>query len=131
MDTYRQNAVLTASPLQLVILLYDGAIRFLYAAQEAMKRGDLYEKNANLQKAQGIVSELSAGVDLEKGGELANNLLGLYTYCFNEIVEANLSDKLVNVDRCIAVLTQLRESWNELEAQARQALPEEDLPFAS
>lgn len=130
-ESYRQNAVLTASPLQLVILLYDGALRFLYAAKEAMLRKDLYEQNANLQKAQSIVSELSAGVDQQQGGELAENLLGLYTYCYNEIVEANLGDKLENVERCIAVLSQLRESWSELETKQRQGQTSEDLPLAS
>ncbi|MBL8059486.1 MAG: flagellar export chaperone FliS [Chthonomonas sp.] len=129
-DTYRQNSVLTASPLQLVILLYDGALRFLHAAKEAMLRKDLYEQNANLQKAQSIVSELSAGVNVSQGGELAENLLGLYSYCFNEIVDANLNDKVENVDRCISVLNQLRESWIELEKQQRQG-PSEDLPLAS
>lgn len=95
-----------------------------------MLRKDLYEQNASLQKAQSVITELSAGVDLTKGGELAENLLGLYTYCFNEIVEANLGDKVENIDRCITVLSQLRESWTELEKQQRQG-PQEDLPVAS
>lgn len=130
-DTYRQNSVLTASPLQLVIMLYDGALRFLHAAKEAMARKDLYEQNANLQKAQSILTELSAGVDTTKGGELAENLLGLYSYCFNEIVEANLVDKVENIDRCIAVLSQLRESWSELESKQRAGTSTEDMPLAS
>lgn len=100
-------------------MLYDGAIRYLQLAKDAMDRKDLYEQNSNLQKAQKIVTELSACLDLKRGGTVAENLFGLYTYCFNEIVEANLTEKSDNIDHCIAVFSQLRESWIELERQQR------------
>ncbi len=109
-------------------MLYDGAIRFLQTAKDAMERQDLFVQNANLQKAQKIVTELSASLDMKKGGPVAENLFGLYTYCFNEIVEANLLDRVENIDNCLAVLQQLRDSWGELERQQRNpSLMEERL----
>lgn len=119
-DEYRKNAVNGASPLQLVIMLYDGALRFIEAGKRAMLTGDLYSQNQNLQKAQRIVTELTSCLDMEKGGEVAQNLLALYTFVFNQLVEANVEDQIDALEPCLSVLSGLRESWAELEAQQRR-----------
>jgi flagellar secretion chaperone FliS len=112
---YRKNAVNGASPLQLIIMLYDGALRFMEAGKHAMKTGDLDRQNDQLQRAQKIFMELMSCLDMEKGGEIAKNLLGLYTFCLNELVTANMKDDPAGVDRAMKVISDLRESWAELE----------------
>lgn len=116
---YQKGAVNGASPLQLVIMLYDGAIRFMEAGKYGIEHKDLELQNQNLQKAQRIVMELMSCLDMEKGGEIAKNLLALYSYVLNELVEANVGDKIEPIDRCIKILCELRESWVEVEKMTR------------
>lgn len=116
---YRKTAVNSASPIQLIVMLYDGALRFIDQGREAMRRGDTYEQNTCLQKAQKIVAELLSCLDLAKGGEIAQNLFALYTYCYNNLVEANVEDRTEPLDQAAKVLESLRESWVELEFQHR------------
>ena len=119
LQVYQNSAVQSASPLQLVIMLYDGAIRFCRLGQEAMNNGDLYQQNSYIQKAQKIVAELMSCLDMQKGGPIAENLFALYTYAYNQLVEANVEDNEQGLRQAMKVLEQLRESWVELERQAR------------
>lgn len=118
-DQYRKSAVSGASPLQLVIMLYDGALRFMEAGKHAMLKRDVFLQNDGLTKAQRILSELLSTLDLEKGGDVAKNLFSIYTYVYDRLVEANLDDKPELVDECTAILSELRESWVELEKRLR------------
>ena len=126
---YQKNAVNGASPLQLVIMLYDGAIRFMEAGKYGIEHEDLELQNKNLQKAQKIVMELMSCLDMEKGGEISKNLLALYTYVLNELVEANVGDKIEPIDRCIKILCDLRESWVEVDRMTRTKT--EEVPLAA
>ncbi len=122
---YRKNAVTGASPLQLVVMLYDGALRFMEAGRFAMVRKDLEAQNDKLQRAQRIVTELMASLDMQRGGELAKNLFGIYSYVLNELVEANLTDKPEPLDRSIKIISDLRDSWASLEASRREVVMDE------
>jgi flagellar protein FliS len=106
-------------------MLYDGALRFMEAGRHAMLRRDVFAQNENFTKAQRIVSELLSTLDMEQGGEVARNLVSLYTYVYDKLVEANLEDKPELVDECATIMSELRESWVELDRQSRPtALPE-------
>ncbi|GMV89623.1 MAG: hypothetical protein AMXMBFR81_25540 [Chthonomonas sp.] len=122
---YRKNAVTGASPLQLVVMLYDGALRFMEAGRFAMVRNDLETQNDKLQRAQRIVTELMASLDMQRGGELSKNLFGIYSYVLNELVEANLTDKPEPLDRSIKIISDLRDSWASLEANRREVVMDE------
>lgn len=126
-DEYQKNAVNGASPLELVVLLYDGAIRFCELAKIAMANNDRFGKNANLLKAQRIITELTSCLDLKQGGEIAQNLLSLYTFAYNQLVAANLEERPELIDQSVKVLASLRESWSELEQQSRFVQGEDDL----
>jgi flagellar protein FliS len=112
---YRKGAVNGASPLQLVIMLYDGALRFMEVAKHAMGQKDLEKQNDSLQRAQKIVMELMSCLDMEKGGEIATNLLALYTYALEQLVQGNMKDDVAAIDRVITIFSELRESWVEIE----------------
>lgn len=116
---YRKAAVSSASPLQLVVMLYDGALRFLTAARSNMERGELEQQNENCKRAQDIVAELTACLDLNAGGEIAQNLFSLYGFVFDRIVQANLEDNISYLDQASRVLTELRASWAELEQKTQ------------
>lgn len=126
-DEYRKNAVNGASPLQLVIMLYDGAIRFCELGRAAMASGDRFAQNTNLVKAQRILTELTSCLDMKQGGEVAKNLLSLYTFAYNELVKANLEDNSDSIDQAVKVLSSLRESWGALEEQTRATGEPDDL----
>ncbi|MCZ7580056.1 MAG: flagellar export chaperone FliS [Fimbriimonadaceae bacterium] len=111
---YQKNAVNGASPLQLILMLYDGALRFMEAGKRAMEAGDLEAQNKNLQRAQRIVLELTSCLDMEQGGEIATHLFSLYSYVLNQLVEANVNDDPGGIDRSMQVLSDLRSSWDSL-----------------
>ncbi|MEP0765949.1 MAG: flagellar export chaperone FliS [Fimbriimonadia bacterium] len=117
---YRKTAVETASPLDLILMLYDGALRFLERGRAAMERRDLSEQNESLTRAQAILTELAVCLNMEQGGEVAANLLGLYGYMSNRLVEANVSDDPKAVQEVARLLGELRESWATLAAQEKQ-----------
>jgi len=116
---YRKQSVNGASPLQLVIMLYDGALRYMEAGKHAILHQDLSRQNDQLQKAQKVVMELMSCLDQDQGGEVAKNLLSLYTYVLNELVKANMEDKVEPVDRCIKIFSDLRDSWVQIDSQQR------------
>lgn len=104
-----------ASPVQLIVMLYDGALRFIQEGKQAMLAKDYDTKNLKFQRAQKIVMELISTLDIRIGGEVATNLLSLYTFVLNELVEGNVSDKEIHIDNAYRTMSELRESWVELE----------------
>ncbi len=78
---YKQQSILTATPGQLVVMLYDGCLRFLNQAAYAMRGGDVAESDARLTRAEAIIEELHATLDMEKGGVVASRLQGIYVFC--------------------------------------------------
>lgn len=119
--TYRANAVLTASPGQLVLMLYDGALKALAIARAAFDRPDDPRRieviNQQLLKAQNIVSELQDGLNFEVGGEFAQTMNRLYDYHHRRLFEANLRKQVEPVIEVERLLKQLRDAWAEMLAQ--------------
>lgn len=106
-------------------MMYDGALRFMEAGRHAMANKDLEKQNANLQRAQRIVIELMSCLDMKQGGEVATNLFALYSYVVDELVKANVEDDPAAIERCIKVLSDLRESWSELHKSVKPASEDE------
>jgi flagellar protein FliS len=124
-DRYLETAVETASPARLIVMLYDGAIRFINEAAYAMQQRDYETQNAKLQRAQKILAELIGSLDFDKGGEIAENLFRLYTYMYNQLVEANINDDRDRLEHVVHLLSELREAWDTIatESEAQVALP--------
>jgi flagellar protein FliS len=118
-QAYRKNAALSASPVQLVVMLYDGALRFMEEGKRAMIAKDLETQNTKLQRAQKIVVELTSSLDFEKGGEISKNLFALYSFIIGELVEANIHDDPKRVENAMSTMSELREGWIEVEKQAK------------
>lgn len=114
-QSYRQVATRTASPGQLVLMLYEGAIRFLERAQGGFELEDPVESNTtvnnNIIRAQEIIRELDFSLDLDKGGELAVQLRRLYDYFDRVLLEANLRKDPAGIAEVIERITVLRDAW--------------------
>jgi flagellar protein FliS len=120
-----ETAVETASPARLIVMLYDGAIRFINEAAYAMQQRDYETQNTKLQRAQKILAELISSLDFDKGGEIAENLFRLYTYMYNQLVEANINDSRDRLEHVVHLLSELREAWDTIatESETQVALP--------
>jgi flagellar protein FliS len=116
--SYRQVAAKTASPGKLVLMLFDGAIRFLETARMGFDKDDPLEFNLtinnNIQKAQAIVSELSASLDLQQGGQFAQTMQSLYFYIDRRLDESNRHKEPSGLEDALKRLTELREAWAEM-----------------
>lgn len=119
--TYRANAVLTASPGQLVLMLYDGALKAMAIAREAFAAPDDARRietiNTQLLKAQAILSELQNGLNLEAGGEFARTMHRLYDYHNRRLFEANIRKQVEPVIEVEKLVRELRDAWAQMLAQ--------------
>lgn len=116
---YQAQSVLTASPGQLVLMLYDGALKFLGLAKEGFSMADDSPRrieliNTNLLKAQNIVIELQSNLNREEGGDLAATLDRLYDYYTRRLFEANISKSIEPVIEVERLLRELRDAWAEM-----------------
>jgi flagellar protein FliS len=116
--SYRTIATQTAPPGQLVLMLYDGAIRFLERALAGFEYEDPLEFNEtinnNIIRAQDILSELNNSLDLHQGGELAATLRRLYGYMNRQLLHSNLRKSPEGVRDTIKRLSVLRDAWSEM-----------------
>ena len=120
--TYRANSVLTASPGQLVLMLYDGALKAIGLARESFET--VHEDprrieiiNQQLLKAQAILAELQNGLNLEAGGEFAQTMHRLYDYHTRRLLEANLRKQVEPVIEVERLVRELREAWAQMLTQ--------------
>jgi flagellar secretion chaperone FliS len=120
---YLRNAVMTAPPEQLQMMLYDGAIRFGRQAREAMQAGDLETSCEKLIRCQQIVLELQNGLRPEVSPDLCAQMGNLYTFIHDRLVEANFARNVVKVDEALQVLEHLRETWQLLLEKLRAGSP--------
>jgi len=108
---YTESSVLTAPPERLVVMLYDGANRFLVRAAAAIRAGDAGQAGEQLGRANAILDELLGTLDHEAGGAVAERLESIYLFCERTLVEAQLQRDADKVDRVAALLAELREAW--------------------
>jgi flagellar protein FliS len=112
---YRDASVLTASPAQLVVMLYDGAERFLRQARGAMESGDLARAGNRMQRAEAILDELLATLNFE-AGEVAERLQAIYLFCRRHLSEARLERDPERIGQVVGLLADLREAWATIAA---------------
>ena len=117
-QSYRQVATQTASPGQLVLLLYNGLIRFLEQARAGFLIDDPKECNEainnNIQRAQAIINEMSQSLNMAEGGDFALRMRGLYDYFDRRLQESNMAKTEPGVDEVIKHVTILRDAWSEM-----------------
>jgi flagellar protein FliS len=113
-QSYREMQLQTASPTELVVMLYRGAVRFARAGVEGVKRNDIAAANTGFVRAQQIVSELSATLDFERGGALAAQLRAIYTFVNQLLIEANVQKQVKPAQQAISLLEELQSAWEQV-----------------
>ncbi|MFW6060320.1 MAG: flagellar export chaperone FliS [Phycisphaeraceae bacterium] len=132
-NPYLRTKVLTASPQELRLMLYDGALKFCRQAKPALEEKRYEDSYNNLVRVQNIVLELSNSLNHKAAPELCDRLAGLYTYLYRRLVEANVNRDVAIVDEVIELIEYERETWQMLmERQAQEAghAPRDQAPAA-
>jgi flagellar protein FliS len=117
---YRDVQVLTADKLRIVIMLYEGVLRFNRGAQQAIKDGEIELRNYNVNRSIDIITELRDALDMEVGGEIAQKLLSLYIFSIEHLTSANLENNIDYIEGVNKVFDLLKEGWDHIAAN-RQA----------
>ena len=114
---YRQAETESRTPLELVVMLYDGALQHITAARAAMARGDVAAGTRANSRALAIISELQNTLDVERGGEVAASLDELYRYVSSRLVDASFHRDPAPLDEAARLLKPLRDAWSTIAQQ--------------
>ena len=121
-DTYRRTNVHTRSPLELVVMLYDGALQSLGDARDALARKDVIARTRAVSRALAILTELQGTLNIKDGGAIAEELDRLYAFAINRLVDITTKRDASAIDEIVRVLTPLRDGWSQIAQQG--AIPQ-------
>lgn len=113
MNPYLKNQIETSTPEQILILLYDGAIKNLMQSKIFIEKKDIENSHNCLIKAQKIIQELQNSLNKDINTELYENLSGLYSYYIKRLIEANIKKDINPIDEVIEHLKGLRDTWKK------------------
>lgn len=119
---YQQTQIMTASSVQIVVLLYDAAIQSIELARVGIESNNINDKGRFLGRAISIVGELNSVLDFERGGEIAVSLRRLYEYILSELIAANARNSAGHLDGPLRCLKTLREGWQEVVIRQQPAV---------
>lgn len=110
---YKQTQINTTPKEQILLMLYDGAVRFLHLAKEGFAEKNIEKIHNNIVKTQNIITEFQVNLDLKTGGEFAQNLFNLYEFLSRQLLKANVKKDEQALDLVIKHVTELRDTWKE------------------
>lgn len=111
---YQRTATLTASQSQLIVMLYDGALRFLKQAATAMAAHDVEGAHNKLRRAERIIVHLRGSLDFKQGGEIAANLDAIYSFSLRHLNSARINQDPAMVEQVSEMIATLRGAWAEV-----------------
>lgn len=111
-NLYQHNTVQTASPAKIILMLYEGAIKFCNIAKDAIDEGDIVKANTNIQKAEKIIVQLR--MDLDMKYPVANEFDRVYDYIYRRLVEANLQKDNEILEEALKHIKTMRDTWKEV-----------------
>jgi flagellar secretion chaperone FliS len=115
-NAYRESAVLSATPEVLVVMLYDGARRFLFQAGVAMRDGRIELSHRKLRRAEDIIHHLRDALDMEQG-EISERLQAIYLFCLRHLQQARFDRDAGKLEQVSTLLGELREAWAAIAGQ--------------
>ena len=118
---YREIGLVCSSPAEMVLMLYDSAIRFVKEAAGKIAENDTPAKLRLLEKVVKIIEYLTSCLDTENGGEIATNLQNLYSYMLVRLTEANLYNDVAKLEEIVGLLGTVREGWAGICGAAKQS----------
>jgi len=120
-STYKETKIKTASQGQLILMLYDEAVKQLNMALELLELnsqkkepGKIEQISKAVMKTEEIITELTVSLDFEQGGEIAKNLFALYSWFNKELLEANIAQDLGRIKTVRDMISDLRDTWSEI-----------------
>ena len=108
-EAYKRQQVLTATPEQLTLMLYNGCLKFIGEGIEAVKAKKYEDANTTLQKAQRIISEFRLTLNMDY--EISHQLFPLYNYVYDRLIEGNLKSDIAPLEESKEIITELRDAW--------------------
>ncbi|MCQ5364517.1 flagellar export chaperone FliS [Anoxybacillus salavatliensis] len=117
-QSYQTNAVQTASPGELTLMLYNGCLKFIAQAKKAIEEKDIEGRNTNLLKAQKIIQELMVTLNMEY--EVAKSMMTMYDYIYRRLVEANIKSDLTILEEVEGYVKEFRDTWKQVIQLNRQ-----------
>ncbi|KFZ43308.1 flagella export chaperone FliS [Anoxybacillus flavithermus] len=117
-QSYQTNAVQTASPGELTLMLYNGCLKFITQAKKAIEDKDIESRNTNLLKAQKIIQELMVTLNMEY--EVAKSMMTMYDYIYRRLVEANVKSDMSILEEVEGYVKEFRDTWKQVIQLNRQ-----------
>jgi len=117
-QAYQNNAVNTASPGELTLMLYNGCLKFIHLAKTAIQNKDFETKHTNLMKAQNIITELMVTLNMDY--EISKNMMAMYDYIKHRLIEANMKNDLDILNEVEGYVVEFRDTWKEVIRITRQ-----------
>jgi len=114
LGSYQETAVLTQDKGKLIVMLYEGAIKFLMLGINEIEASNYEQKNIYFNKAWDIINELNVSLDMDAGGEIAANLRKLYAFMLTHISNANIKNDKRAVQEVIDMMRELKEGWESI-----------------
>ncbi len=115
-NQYKQTQISTANQGKLIVMLYDGAIKFLNIALDNIEPMRYDVVNTNIIKAQDIITELLLSLNMNEGGEISQNLFSLYMYFKRQLLEANMRKDPEMIKQILKLMKDMRDAWDQISA---------------
>ena len=112
MSDYQRNAILTATPAELTLMLYEGAIKFCNLAKMAIEKGDVQKAHTNLKRAQDIITEFR--ITLDHKYPVWEDFERVYDYIYRKLVEANMHKDVEALDEALKYIREMRDTWKQV-----------------
>ena len=118
-NTYKNNSVNYASKDQLLLIILDGAVKFSKMGRQAILDKDIKGAHENIIKTQNIFYELMISLDLNHSGDWGSNVISIYKFIIDKLVQANIKKDINIMDEIIPLIEEIRDMWNEVYKAAR------------
>lgn len=120
LNKYKQNSVTTATPEELTLMLYDGAIKFMNIAKFNIEKKEMEKAHNSLLRAQDIINELNYSLDMKY--EISNEMRNLYDFIMSKLVDGNLQKDIESIDHALSITVEMRDTWKEVIKLVKQKI---------
>jgi len=118
LNSYKQNSVVTATPEELTLMLYDGAIKFMNISKYSIENKDLERAHSSLIRSQDIINELNYSLDMKY--EISEEMRKLYDFISSKLVDANIRKDIAPIEEALVIAHEMRDTWKEVIQQVKQ-----------
>ena len=118
LNSYKQNSVVTATPEELTLMLYDGAIKFMNISKYSIENKDLERAHSSLIRSQDIINELNYSLDMKY--EISEEMRKLYDFISSKLVDANIRKDIASIEEALVITHEMRDTWKEVIQQVKQ-----------